>query len=135
MTTTTRRPAAKRTVKRPPSLPVEKVLDAPSGALDLDALPEVVQETSHLFTLNGIEYHVVSNPPPGVGLKYLRMARTQDPMLAQGWLLETLLGEDAYTALMNYDRLTDAILDQIINVILKTCLGGVEASKDPLGRG
>jgi hypothetical protein len=135
MTTTTRRPAAKRATAKRPTPRVQKAMDAPAGAIDLDALPVIEQETQHLFTLNGTEYHVVSNPSAAIGLRYLRMARTHDHVTAQGWLLETLLGEDAYSALMDYDRLTDAILEQIVNAVVALTLGAVEASNGPLGRG
>ena len=43
------------------------------------------------------------------------MART-DPANAQGWLLEQLLGEESYTALMDYDGLTTADLLRVLAI-------------------
>ena len=114
---------------------VPRIVDAPVEAINLDALPEIEQETAHLFTLNGIDYHVVANPPASIGLRYLHMSRAQDQITAQGWLLETLLGEEAYTALMNYDRLTNQILEQVVGAVVKLTLGALEATNGPLGLG
>ena len=104
-------------------------------ALDLDAIETVRNEdVVHLFTLDEVDYFVPKEPRANVTLKYLRMAR-RDPSGAQGWLLEQMLGEDAYTALMEWDGLTTAILLKLLAVVEKLAVDASEAVSGPLGRG
>ena len=76
-----------------------------------------------------------SQPSASVSLKYMRMARTEGPQAAQGWLLEQLLGTDAYDALMNWDGLTAAHLLKILAILEKIAMDASEGANRPLGRG
>lgn len=136
----TRRPAAKRAVKQPADRKAAaakraSVEVAGVTALDLDAVePAQNHDVVHLFTLDGTDYYVPREPRANVTLKYLRMAR-QDAAAAQGWLLEQMLGEDAYTALMEWDGLTTAILLRLLAIVEKLAVDASEAVSGPLGRG
>ena len=130
----TRPPARKKPTDRKPRARATEFEPA-FEPLDLDAMPQTIDvETVHLFTLNETDYYVPLEPPARVSLKYLRMAR-EDAAGAQGWLLEQLLGEDAYTALMEWEGLTTDILVRLLNVVHKLAIDATEGVKGPLGRG
>lgn len=135
MTTTPRkRPAA---AKRAPARPRPPVgIEAPVGAINLDALPQAAPDkTVHLFTLDGVDYYVPAKPRANVSLQYLRMARNEGEISAGGWLLEEMLGEEAYTALAGWDGLTTDVMSQLMGAVTKLVMGSVEDTTRPLGRG
>lgn len=138
---TAARTAAKAPAKRAPA---RKVV-APKAIVDLDDTPGPINldadtgtdepvETVHLFTLNGIDYHVPREPDATVALKFLRMRRT-DPTAAQGWMLEQIVGEEGYTALMEWPGLRTRHLVQILAAVEKLAVDAAGAIAGPLGRG
>lgn len=116
------------------------VVDVPSiEPLDLDAEPQTTSdEVVHLFTLRGVDYYIPREPKASVSLQYLRRAR-QDALDAQGWLLEQLLGPEAYEALMSWDGLTTDILLRLLAIVNKLAVDAAEKTREatagPLGRG
>jgi hypothetical protein len=114
---------------------VTDLVDGPIQALDLDAEPAYDPQTAarvHLFTLHGVDYYVDAEPRANVSLQFMRRYRT-DPVDAQAWLLEELLGADAYTALMEWDGLTTAHLAKLTGILEQLAMGGVEDATRPLG--
>lgn len=97
-----------------------------------DAKPAAMVD---LFSIDDTMYQIPAKPKVNIALKFLRMARTQGMEIASGWLLEELLGEDAFEALMNYDDLTAEDMEQVMAVAQEVTLGAVEASQAPLGNG
>ena len=85
-----------------------------------------VAESIELFTIDDVAYSIPSKPRVNVALKYLRLARTQGQDMAVGWLLEELLGEAGYTALMDYDDLTVEDLTSVAQAAVKVVLGAME---------
>lgn len=78
-------------------------------------------------------YTAPSKPHAGLGLEYLRQARKNEEYAAS-WLIETAIGEDGYTALV--DELAgmepseaQATLRGIAKRIRDVVLGGLEAPK------
>jgi hypothetical protein len=78
-------------------------------------------------------YTAPAKPHAGLGLEYLRQARRNEGY-AGAWLVETAIGSDAYTVLV--DELAglesgeaDRVLGGIIERIQKIVLGGLEAPK------
>lgn len=140
---TTTRPAAKkatatrRAVKRPADrLPKGiKAVDEVEP-LNLDALPQEAPEAPevHLFTLNDVDYYVPSTIPAGLTLRFLKMARHEGEIQAGGWLLEAVLGEAAYDALMSWEGLTNDILTQLVGAVNKLAAGSASGATRPLGR-
>lgn len=86
-----------------------------------------------LFKLNGVTYTVEDRAKPALALKYLWMAKNKGESEAQLWLLEAILGEGGYEALMNYDQLTPAQLTAVMELAQQTVLGGLEAGKGGAG--
>lgn len=146
MTTTTRPRTTKRAAApRVRRSTANELAEAPSTVTELvDGVVEPVMFTRsqqpaprrlvHLFSIDGDDFHVPAETPANVSLKFMRLYR-QDRVEANGWLLETLLGEEAYTALMGYDELTNTDLRTLIEKITALTMGGVEEATRPLGRG
>jgi hypothetical protein len=92
-------------------------------------------EEVELFSIDGIVYTMPAKVGTNVSLQYLRMVRTQGQEVALGWLLERVIGEDAYEALMNCDGLTPDALAQVMEVVRQHTMGAVEAPKGSSKRG
>lgn len=79
-----------------------------------------------LFYVDDEEYSIPKRVGRNHGLRYLRTSRKQGEALAAQELLEVLIGEDGYEALMNCDDLKDEQLDQIMTRLRDMALGEVE---------
>jgi hypothetical protein len=130
------------TAKRPPRKPqdrkpqatVSTLVDGPIEAINLDEAPAAgPEETVHLFTLHGVDYYIPAEPKANISLQFMRRYR-EDPIEAQGWILEAMLGEEAYTALAEWEGFTNDHLRQIVGALTKILMGGVEDATRPLGR-
>lgn len=136
--TTTRRPTGRSTGPRD-RLAARTVTEAVDGCitpLDLDAEPAYDPDTAekvHLFTLHGVDHFVDAQPRANISLQFMARYR-RDPVEAQDWLLEEILGGEAYTALRDWDGLTNAHLLKLTTALQKLTMGGVEDSTRPLGR-
>jgi hypothetical protein len=84
-----------------------------------------------LFELDGKVYTVDSPQPPNRGLRYLHMLHTQGPQIAYAYMLETMLGEEGYAALMGFEGLTSEHTERLIQDALKLLLGSHEGPKGP----
>lgn len=129
-------PTARRAPQdRRPKATVSTLVDGPVEAINFDAEPAAVDEaTVHLFTLNETDYYVPATPRANVALQLMTRYRV-DPVAAQGWLLEELLGQEAYDALAAWDGLRPEHLQQLIAAVTKLTMGSVEDATRPLGRG
>lgn len=83
-------------------------------------------ETVPLFSIDGKEYRIPLAPSAAMGLRYLKMLRTQGEMVANGWALEEMLGAEAYDALSNFKDLTADHLAQLSEIVGKHMLGSLE---------
>lgn len=101
--------------------------------LSSEDVPEV--ETMPLFYLDGEEYRIPKTFPTNLSLQFLRMLRTDGEMVSVGWLLEEILGKDAYTALMEYKGLKPEHLQKITVVVQNLALGALEDPKDNSSNG
>lgn len=76
-----------------------------------------------LFYLDDNEYNVWVNPPTHVGLTYMDMTRKLGRDVAVSYLLETMLGEESYKALIGFERLTAPQFESVLNSVVKVSLG------------
>lgn len=83
-------------------------------------------EVLPLFSIDGTVYSVPTNPSPAMGLKYMKLLRTQGSMIADGWALEEMLGTEAYDALSEFKGLTVEDLEQLKEIVGKHMLGSLE---------
>lgn len=79
-----------------------------------------------LFYVDDEPYSIPKKISRGHGLRFLQTARKQGEALAAQELLETLIGEDGYEALMNCEGLEDEQLDKIMTRLRDEALGAVE---------
>ncbi len=86
-------------------------------------------ETVELFSIDGVTYGMPKKLGPTLAMKYLRMARVRGEEIAMGWALEAVIGEAAYTALMDFDGLTAAQLSQVMEVVRLQLIGATEDPK------
>lgn len=87
-------------------------------------------ETVELFSIDGKSYSIEKKPRVNVALKYLKIARNEGADAAGAFLLEKLLGEEAYEALLDYDDLTPENLAAIVEAAQKATLGDLETPKE-----
>lgn len=122
MAANARTAAKKRTSPKPKTTPAVAEDFEPvrltSKAADADRIV--------LFYVDDQEYSIPKRVGRNHGLRYLRTMRKQGEALAAQELLEILIGEDGYEALMDCDDLEDAQLDQIMTRLRDMALGEVE---------
>ncbi|MGH3205099.1 MAG: hypothetical protein ACRDP5_24075 [Streptosporangiaceae bacterium] len=126
----TTKPPARRDVPDQPDEPEDD--NAPQILVlssKKDAAPERKQVP--LFELDGKTYTVDQPQPPNVGLKYLHKLNHQGTQVAYAYMLEAMLGEDGYEALMGYDKLKPEHLDRLVDDALNILLGSHEGPKGP----
>lgn len=79
-----------------------------------------------LFYVDDEAYSIPKRIGRNHGLRYLQTCRKQGEALAAQELLEVLIGEDGYAALMECDGLEDEDLDKIMTQLRDGALGAVE---------
>jgi hypothetical protein len=89
-----------------------------------NAAPAV--DTVPLFSIDGVAYSIPAIAPPVMGLRYLKLRREQGELVANGWVLEAMLGEEAYEALCNFKDLTEENLRELSEIVGKHVLGSLE---------
>lgn len=95
--------------------------------LEADNGFEEEQKFETLFTIDGKAYDLWVNAPASVGLRYLKMVRTENQEAAAVWLMEQMIGEDGYEALMNYSKLKAKDLERIMRVVKEYALADEES--------
>lgn len=126
-----RRTAAHPSQNQPSQAEIARIRSTPMPEplhLYSDDAPDEV-EVQPLFYLDDEEYCIPVEFPTNVALQYLRQARVNGENVALGWLLEEILGEDAYAALMNYRGLRPEHLDHINTVVGQLALGSLDTPK------
>lgn len=110
-----------------------KKVAAPAPAVAADFEPVRLTSKSDapadrivLFYVDDEEYSIPKKIGRNHGLRYLRTMRLQGEALAAQELLEALIGEDGYKALMECDDLEDEQLDKIMTRLRDMALGEVE---------
>lgn len=87
---------------------------------------EEEQKFVPIFTVDDKEYELWTNPPASVGLRYLRMVREEGTESSAVWLLEQMIGEDGYEALMNLPDLKAGDLERIMKICKEYSMGDEE---------
>jgi hypothetical protein len=81
------------------------------------------------FSVDGTVYSILVNPRMNQGMRYVHIGRKQGSEMAADYMLEVLLGEDGYEALLSYDALDEADLEAIMNAASRIMAGAVDAPK------
>ena len=93
--------------------------------------PEMVD----LFSIDGVTYQIPAKPRMNVALRYLWHARQHGVDRAAAELLEALLGEQGFAALVEYDDLTPEQFQAIMAAAQKVTMGALEQLSGEAGRG
>lgn len=96
---------------------------------------DVPVEMIDLFELDDKMYQIPAQPKINLALRYLNMSRKQGNDNALGWLLEQMVGEEAYEALMGFDDLTPEQLKTIMMVVEGVTMGALEVPTPPSTKG
>lgn len=92
-------------------------------------------ESVELFSIDGVAYSIPSKPRVNIALKYLWHAKQYGEDRAAAELLEALLGQSGFEALVNYDALSPEEFTAILEAATKHTLGALEEVKGNSGRG
>ena len=93
------------------------------------------EERIPAFSINGTTYSILIKPRTNQGLKYVHLARTKGSEIAIDYMLEVLLGVEGYSALREFDDLTEDDLKAVIDAASRIMAGAVEAPKEKPARG
>lgn len=85
-----------------------------------------------LFTIDDKEYTVPAKPGMNVALKFLnQMKKSDNEMFGMLQLLQDMLGNEQYEALLDYDDLSDELVGKIAEQCVSLALGG---SQETVGK-
>lgn len=119
--TTTKSPAV-RNIQPPQDFePVRFVTKRPE---DREPVERVV-----LFSLDDKDYTIPRKFPVSLGLKVIRTMRKRGQEIAMAELLEEVIGEDAYEALVNYPDLEDSDIERLMEIVQSLALGSLDSPK------
>ncbi|MFD9223818.1 hypothetical protein ACFWDI_28395 [Streptomyces sp. NPDC060064] len=125
--------AKKRTAPKPKTTTPEVAEDF--EPVRLTSKPDTPADRIVLFYVDDQEYSIPKRVGRNHGLRYLRTMRKQGEALAAQELLEVLIGEDGYTALMECEDLEDEQLDKIMTRLRDMALGEVEDETEGKAKG
>lgn len=108
-----------------PTAPTEPAFEV----LRLTTTPRVDEERVPLFYIDDVEYCIPKRPRMNVALQYMHLAKDQGDAVAADYLLGSLLGEDGYRALREYDQLTPEQFQQITAIATRQTMGALELPK------
>lgn len=85
--------------------------------------------TEPLFSIDGVTYSIPQEISGNIALGVLHRARELGEGLALSWMLEEVLGTEAYTALLNCHDVTPAQMKAIMTVVRTKVMGVMEATQ------
>lgn len=96
-------------------------------SVELVTVPDDNADRVELFSIDGTSFTIPRKPKATIALRYLYDVKQQGIEVAQAGLLISLLGDENYRALMEYDDLTLDQLKQVMELAQKVTLGNLEA--------
>jgi len=99
--------------------------------IDISAEPEGEPERVLLFRIGGVEYTMLKNPPPSIGLAALDLAdrrggSPQSVALADVYVMREMLGEESYRALLNCKTMDRDQYLRIVGRVMRSAMGAIE---------
>ncbi|WP_274029447.1 hypothetical protein [Streptomyces sp. MMBL 11-1] len=112
-------PTRKKTTNRP---------KAPTAFVppQLSSDTPVEEERETLFVIDDVEYTIPLKVPKSLSLRVMRTARLHGELAASQELMEAVMGEDGFLALMNCPGVTDDQFDAISDHLMKRVMGEAE---------
>lgn len=123
---------ARRTTRKAPAARAVTALDAgfePLRFVTTPAAERAPDERVVLFSLDDQEFTIPKKFPVGLGLKVIRTMRRRGQEVAMAELLEEVIGEDAYEALVNYPDLSNDDIEHLMQIVNKLALGSLDGPK------
>lgn len=109
----------------PAAVKEDKTVTAPQVvALKTSKNPAAIR-TVTLFSIDGKEYKIPVKIRPNKALQIQHVFRMEGATNGVDFMLETLLGEEGYKALLSYDELTDENLEKLIKIAFEIVNGVV----------
>lgn len=119
--TTTKAPAVRNIPSQQNFEPIRFVTKRPE-----DREPE---ERVVLFSLDDQEFTIPRKFPVSLGLKVIRTMRKRGTEIGMAELLEEVIGEDAYEALVNYPDITNDDIARLMQIVNDLALGSLDGPK------
>lgn len=82
-----------------------------------------------LFTLDDQKFTIPKLPRANLALQYLDKVRDEGTDFATAWLLEEMLGSDAYEALLDFEYLKPEQLETIVELCQKQVVGKLDPNR------
>jgi hypothetical protein len=101
---------------------------------DVIELPEagsVAYTDVVLFRLGGVDYMTTDRPRVALSLRYMRKVREVGEAEANAYLLEEMIGPEAYEALEEYDDLTTEQFADIMELVKKITVKALPGDGGP----
>jgi hypothetical protein len=124
----TRKPAVRRS-KTPGSLKASRpvVAKEPRSLVEIVSTPEDPEDEGiPVFSIDGVLYCMPSMVESSLALEMLDQVRHTDEMSATAWMLEQVLGTEAYQALKSARGMKPEQLNAIIDHVVDHAMGGLE---------
>ncbi|MEU8920294.1 hypothetical protein AB0D10_05060 [Kitasatospora sp. NPDC048545] len=119
----------KAPARRPAPSPAARTAEPDFEVLRLTTSQQVDEERVPLFYIDDVEYCIPKRPRMNIALQYMHLAKDEGDAIATDYLLGSLLGEDGYRALREYDQLTPEQFQQITVIATRQTLGALEFPK------
>jgi hypothetical protein len=117
-------PARKTAAKRPAADREPTVVNGePLLELHTKTTTKKPAEMEPAFTINGTVFSVPVEVKAQVAIRYMDHCRKKGENWGLSWLLETILGEQAYEALLEFDDLEDEQLIAIAKIVQSKVIG------------
>jgi hypothetical protein len=110
------------------------VSEAPK-LIALKSSPKKTKEVVPLFSIDGKEYSVPAEARANDALAFMHISRVQGEAAGIDYMLEAMLGTEGYTALMQFDDLTQDDLENIIKIASEIMMGALESPKTKSSNG
>jgi len=89
---------------------------------------EINTAVKDLFSIDGRVYTMPAEVSASVALEMLHRARTEGEQAAVSWVMEEVLGKEAYDALRTCKALKAHQLQAVIQVVTENVMGAMEES-------
>jgi hypothetical protein len=110
--------------------PVRAADEPDDGIIRIGDEPEEpVYDT--LFRLGGTSYKVLTNPPASLMLDYFDRMRKDGTNVAFSWVLEEMVGEEAYGLLLHDARVSRENFRAIATAVMRIVLGNTDDDSVP----
>lgn len=131
MTPTARKTPARRPVKAVDAEPDVEPLILLRRTRKVDTVEEKVLLFAKEYDDGEVQkFWITKRRMASLALKYMRKVRLEGDEVATAWILEEVLGTEAYVDLMEDAQLADDELMQIFSIVQNAVMGAVDDPKD-----